>query len=445
MFWRVRSRCRRWLDPLRNRLRVWPLSGQGWSFRIQVIGVGLGFLLSGWLTITSVSYFGSHKLLGEARERIRTLQRTAAHLSAEAELLSNAFLEQIESLEIRIEQQQATIAQLLGLKTALQSKLEVRERQLASVAEERNRTSELVDGMQQAIAAAEDLLGGVAEDRWTLERRLLAAEGQLAEVSGQRDASRRVEIGLRWQLARLEDEAARLRSHREGAQIWLKDWVLGSVESLEELFVATGVDVEKLVARAGDAPELGQGGPLQVAAADDVVVLAPPPDDDPISSNIQRLATLQRIARSLPLVSPLDQFHITSPYGKRRDPFTRSWALHPGLDLGAPRKAEVLATAPGQVVFAGPSGPYGNMVEIDHGMGILTRYAHLGSLEVILGQEVEFRQPLGVIGNTGRSTSRHLHYEIRLDDRAFDPAKFLYAGRLLVGVFDVPRFADATK
>jgi murein DD-endopeptidase MepM/ murein hydrolase activator NlpD len=85
------------------------------------------------------------------------------------------------------------------------------------------------------------------------------------------------------------------------------------------------------------------------------------------------------------------------------------------------------------------------MVEIDHGMGILTRYAHLGSLEVTLGQEVEFRQPLGVIGNTGRSTSRHLHYEIRLDDRAFDPAKFLYAGRLLVGVFDAPRLADATR
>ena len=429
---------------MRHRLRVWPLAGQGWSFRAQVVGVGLAFLLSGWLTITSVSYFGSHRLLGEAQERVRTLQQTTAELSAEAELLSSAFLDQIERLEGRTERQQATIAQLLGIRTALQSQLEARERQLASVAEEHNRTRELVDGMQQAIAGAEDLLGVVAEDRRTLERRLQAAEDQLVEVSGQRDASRRLEVGLRWQLARLEDEAERLRRHREGAQIWLRDWVLGSVEALEELFVATGVDVEELVARAGDAPALGQGGPLQVAAPDDVVVLAPPPDD-PFSGNIQRLATLQRIARSLPLAAPLDQFHITSPYGKRRDPFTNYWAFHPGLDLGAPRKAEVLATAPGQVVFAGPSGPYGNMVEIDHGMGILTRYAHLGSLEVTLGEEVDFRQPLGVIGNTGRSTSRHLHYEIRLDDEPFDPAKFLYAGRLLVGVFDAPRVADATR
>ena len=101
----------------------------------------------------------------------------------------------------------------------------------------------------------------------------------------------------------------------------------------------------------------------------------------------------------------------------------------------------MLATAPGQVVFAGMSGPYGNVVEIDHGMGIVTRYAHLGTVEVALGEEVEFRHQLGMVGNTGRSTSRHLHYEVRIDDEAFDPANFLHAGRLLVGVFD-PRIAE---
>ena len=82
-----------------------------------------------------------------------------------------------------------------------------------------------------------------------------------------------------------------------------------------------------------------------------------------------------------------------------------------------------------------PSGPYGNMVEIDHGLGVLTRYGHLASIDVAVGDDVEFRDELGVVGNTGRSTSRHLHYEIRVDDRAFDPADFLAAGRLLVGVF----------
>ena len=167
---------------------------------------------------------------------------------------------------------------------------------------------------------------------------------------------------------------------------------------------------------------------------------------DPISGNIHRLAALQRIARTLPLASPLDQFYVTSPHGKRRDPFTKTWAYHAGLDLGAPRNSKVLATAPGRVVVAGPSGPYGKMIEIDHGLGILTRYGHLDSIDVAVGDEVEFRQDLGVVGNTGRSTSRHLHYEIQIDDRAFDPAKFLNAGRLLVGVFDArgsPSLADS--
>jgi murein DD-endopeptidase MepM/ murein hydrolase activator NlpD len=356
----------------------------------------------------------------------------------DARLLSGAFLQQIEDLETRAAQQQAAIAELTGVNTALQNRLVAHQRELASVAEQRNRSRKLVSEMRQAIADAEDLLGAVAEERLALHRQLEGAQIQLSEASDQRDASLRAEVGLRSQLARLQDETERLRTHRDSAQGWLKDWVQGSAEALEELLVETGVDVEELTARAGEASAPGQGGPLQVAAPDEVAPLAPAAEEDQISRNVQRLATLQRIARSLPLASPLDQFHVTSPYGKRRDPFTTSWAFHPGVDLGAPRQTEVMATAPGKVVFAGRSGPYGNVVEIDHGMGIVTRYAHLGSVEVGVGEEVEFRHPLGMVGNTGRSTSRHLHYEIRIDDKAFDPANFLYAGRLLVGVFDPP-------
>ena len=114
-----------------------------------------------------------------------------------------------------------------------------------------------------------------------------------------------------------------------------------------------------------------------MAGPDEIAATAPLSTADPISGNIHRLAALQRIARTLPLASPLDQFYVTSPHGKRRDPFTKTWAYHAGLDLGAPRNSKVLATAPGRVVVAGPSGPYGKMIEIDHGLGILTRYGHL--------------------------------------------------------------------
>ena len=121
----------------------------------------------------------------------------SAERSGEARLLSGAFLQQIEDLETQAAQQQAAIAELTGVKTALQNRLAAHQRELASVAEQGNRSRKLVSEMRQAIADAEALLGAVAEERLALHRQLEAAQAQLGEASGQRDASRLVEVGLR--------------------------------------------------------------------------------------------------------------------------------------------------------------------------------------------------------------------------------------------------------
>jgi murein DD-endopeptidase MepM/ murein hydrolase activator NlpD len=408
---------------------------QGWSRGSRVATVGAVFMLSACLAVSSISPARSQAFLSEPVQRLHTLQAAFAQLVLKAELATTGFLEQIAALQARAEQQKATIAELTSARATAERPLETQEQQLASITVQRDQARALVDDMQWAMAGVEDLLSMVAAERSLLRRQLRAAQEQLLTASGQRDARRRLEVSLHGQLAHLEDEMARLRRYRENAQLWLEDWVLGSAEALEELVVETGVDVEELIARAADEPALGQGGPFQVAAPDEVGSGAAAADDT-ISGDIQRLELLQRIATTLPLASPLDQFHVTAHYGKRRDPFTRTLAYHSGLDLGAPRNAKVLATAPGQVIAAGPSGPYGNMVELDHGMGIVTRYAHLKSVAIEVGEAVEFRQAVGVVGSTGRSTSRHLHYEIRIDGRAFDPAKFLDTGRLVVGIFD---------
>jgi murein DD-endopeptidase MepM/ murein hydrolase activator NlpD len=415
---------------------------QGWSLPFRLVVIAAAFGLSAWLTVTSVSYLENRRLLEDAHEQIRHMQQSYAELSSESDLLATALLRQIEQLEERAAQQEGTIGELTRTKAALHHQLEAHGRQLASLSEERDRTQRLLADVQQGVAEAQARRGAVAEEHAAVRERLRAAEDQLAAVSGERDASRRAEIGLRWQLALLEDEVARLQSHGDVAELWLKDWVSGRVEALEDLFLETGVDVKSMVARAASGPAQAQGGPLQVAAPDEAVAIAAVSNGDRISGNIHRLAALQRIARTLPLAPPLDQFYVTSPHGKRRDPFTKTWAYHAGLDLGAPRHSKALATAPGRVVVAGPSGPYGTMVEIDHGLGVLSRYGHLASIEVEVGDEVEFRQELGVVGNTGRSTSRHLHYEILIDGRSFDPARFLNAGRLLVGVFGAPRLDE---
>jgi murein DD-endopeptidase MepM/ murein hydrolase activator NlpD len=144
-------------------------------------------------------------------------------------------------------------------------------------------------------------------------------------------------------------------------------------------------------------------------------------------------ATKARAAfKALPIGRPLgERYDLSSGFGSRLDPFTRSLAQHSGLDFRAPNGTAVHAVAPGTVIEAGYNGGYGRMVEIDHGFGITTRYAHLSSITLKEGDRVEKGAVLGHVGSTGRSTGPHLHYEVRIDDDARDPMRFVRAEKLL--------------
>ena len=439
---RVRSSTLLWMNASDFMARLFAGFSPG-SAMAQVATCALVFLLSAWLTVTSVSYFGSRHLLSATVDHIEQLERAYADLRSELQLSTATFLEKVNQLEATTARQRATIGDLTAISDTLRRQLDSRERQLTGLTEERDRARAAVGNLEQAIAETKDRLQSLRSEKAALNQRLTLAQEQLAAVGRQRDASRRVEVGLRWQQARLESQIRDLSDYRDTARLWLKDWVLGSSEALDQLFGGTGIDVEGLIARAGTSPALGQGGPLEVAAPAPIANTLKhtskfiEPADPVHGDDIQRLAALQKLARTLPLAPPLDHFEITSDFGKRRDPFTNGWAFHPGLDFGANRGAAILATAPGRVVQAGPAGPYGNMVEIDHGLGISTRYGHMKSISVKVGDEVDFRQKIGVIGDSGRSTGRHLHYEIRIDGVAYDPARFLDAGRFLVGIFNI--------
>jgi murein DD-endopeptidase MepM/ murein hydrolase activator NlpD len=118
----------------------------------------------------------------------------------------------------------------------------------------------------------------------------------------------------------------------------------------------------------------------------------------------------------------------------RVDPFLRSPAMHTGLDMRGETGSPARATANGKVTIAGVNGGYGKMVEVDHGNGLTTRYAHLSAIEVRVGQGVRIGQIVGRIGSTGRSTGPHLHYETRVDGDPVDPQKYLRAGARLSGL-----------
>jgi murein DD-endopeptidase MepM/ murein hydrolase activator NlpD len=129
----------------------------------------------------------------------------------------------------------------------------------------------------------------------------------------------------------------------------------------------------------------------------------------------------------LELSAPVATARATSGYGVRKDPIAGGERLHRGVDLAAPEGELVVAAASGVVVRAGSRGGYGQAVEIDHGGGVTTLYAHASSLLVREGDEVQARTPIATVGNTGRSTGAHLHFELRMGGRAIDPRSALKA------------------
>jgi murein DD-endopeptidase MepM/ murein hydrolase activator NlpD len=142
---------------------------------------------------------------------------------------------------------------------------------------------------------------------------------------------------------------------------------------------------------------------------------------DAVRSGVERRRSL---ADATPSIWPVAGW-LTSAYGNRRDPFTGGSDFHPGLDISANRGDEVVAPAIGIVSMAGWNGNYGNMVVIDHGFGIVTKYGHLSRFGVMNGQQVNRGDVIGFVGSTGRSTSPHLHYEIWVNGKLTNPMRLL--------------------
>ncbi|WP_309606254.1 peptidoglycan DD-metalloendopeptidase family protein [Phenylobacterium sp.] len=176
------------------------------------------------------------------------------------------------------------------------------------------------------------------------------------------------------------------------------------------------------------------GGPL-IDSKDPRALAAVLDVDEDFADRIQHAATdmgeahaLEQAAQSLPLARPTSTTPQSSGFGVRYDPFTSRPAFHSGLDFPGGMMTPIHATAPGVISFTGLRSGYGQTVEIDHGRGFKTRYAHLASIAVTVGQRVAVGQRLGGMGSTGRSTGTHLHYEVWVNGRAQNPDRFVRAG-----------------
>ena len=178
-------------------------------------------------------------------------------------------------------------------------------------------------------------------------------------------------------------------------------------------------------AGAVSAPAAGSSTPLNAALS------APVP--------VVQQNSAQQVGAAATLIAfntPIPGFEINSTYGYRKLPGEPKSRLHAGVDIAAPTGVPIRASAPGVVVDAGVSPTYGNYVEVEHGEGVTTFYAHMSKKAVTEGATVASGETLGYVGSTGRSTGPHLHFEVRKDEKKYDPMKVL--GQRFASIQDLP-------
>jgi murein DD-endopeptidase MepM/ murein hydrolase activator NlpD len=219
---------------------------------------------------------------------------------------------------------------------------------------------------------------------------------------------------------RTERENARLKVENEQQRQkleQLKDRVDAIEDASRKLAETAGVSEENV------AGVRGTGGPLvlmnesEIAAVEARAVLL----EAQLKTYELAIKEKARIPSIFPVVGEM-----TDGFGGRRDPFGgSSFEFHPGQDIRAERGSPVVVAATGTVIFTGWQNGYGQMVEVDHGGGLTTRYAHLSKIETTVGQQIARGQLVGRVGSTGRSTGPHLHYEVRINGESVNPLAYL--------------------
>jgi murein DD-endopeptidase MepM/ murein hydrolase activator NlpD len=251
-------------------------------------------------------------------------------------------------------------------------------------------------------------------------------------ASGRQSRLQRDKVSLLAQLGTVEFSLGQVEADQFLRLDMINSGVVDNTARLREAIIQTGLDPDRLdpTDLPGEA-ETGIGGPY--------IPIALEAETGPfemmvgmLQENLVELDRLRRTTAFVPFGRPVpDRISVSSGFGVRADPFTRRPAMHSGIDFRARSGTPIFATAAGKVTIAEYFGGYGNMVELDHGNRITTRFAHLSSISVKVGDIVAAGTMLGRAGSTGRSTGPHLHYETRVRDKPVDPLRFLRAAALL--------------
>ncbi|WP_247119659.1 peptidoglycan DD-metalloendopeptidase family protein [Kordiimonas marina] len=361
-----------------------------------------------WGSITSYAYLTRDKTLERKN-------RTIASMSAQYQALSTDFSTVIQKVERQTKQ------------------LEERQKFLEEVAG----ASQKADGQQTAPTTDTNAPQGKEDDqaadsdgetssadepsqsRLTLLERLLGTGTAQASVPEKSDVDWRKSLSnrLRSLGERQQDLATRLLAKTDN-----------QLSHIDTVLKGTKITTGDLIRQYNHEDDSAIGGPFMPESGFKPVF--DHKDGTKFSELLDarhRLEMVTNVLNSFPVGKPADKYYVASRFGRRMDPFRKTWAHHYGLDLAGWPGTAIHATAPGVVIYAGWHGPYGKMVEIDHGNGFHTRYGHMRKLRVHKGEVVQLGQQIGDMGKTGRATDTHVHYEVWFDGKVRDPMPYLKA------------------
>jgi murein DD-endopeptidase MepM/ murein hydrolase activator NlpD len=396
---------------------IYTLSHRGRQLRLRPLVfwlvLGLLAIMTAW-TVTTVTYFAFRedvltRLIARQAEIQFGYEDRIAELRSQVDRISSRQL-------LDQEQYEQQIGQILRRQSALESRA--------------NALSGLSDVTSSIRPPARTLVPGKA-GTLGLKPPPTTDKGTFL-LPGERDSSPVRNLasggGTAAVIARLQSSLDRVERRQVSALASMEEQYFSRAQQIRSVLSELGVGSNGTAVLRHAA---GMGGPF--------VPVQLSKDSTGFEQRLFRIDTartqvdrLTRVLHSLPVRRPLDgAVDLVSGFGVRQDPFTGGPAMHTGIDIHAEPGQAVRASADGTVAAAGWSGGYGRAVDIDHGNGLLTRYGHLSTIEVRVGQSIKSGQIIGRVGSTGRSTGPHLHYETRVKGEAVDPQKFLRAGERL--------------
>jgi murein DD-endopeptidase MepM/ murein hydrolase activator NlpD len=392
--------------------------------RLQVALTSMLIAVVGWTAYVSTTYVRHETVLTAKENQISDARAAYRGLLNEVADYQRKFT----NLTRDLEDNHSLMLGLVEKNASLQQSLSSVAKKLTMTQSEREEIVDARERLKNKLADIENRMRQISSKNFSLSDNLQSVEHDLQTALTERNQALFEGTRMSRRIKDLEIRLTELQETEDQAVQRLTESTINYIDTMEKVVTIAGLDVNGLIASETRGNK-AQGGPFIAARPDDLPAKQLRTNLVALDTHLGRWEALQGVMQKMPLTTPLSSYYITSGYGKRRDPINNKWAAHYGIDLGSSFKAPVYATAPGVVTFAGWHGNYGKLIEVDHGAGLKTRYGHLHKFFVKKGEKVEFHKVIGQLGNTGRSTGAHLHYEIIYKGRAKNPMNFIRAGR----------------